>query len=101
MRYAAEVLILAQNLGGWDALSHGDQILVEKAAYLRIRTVDYEVADLKGNPLPFDGGVYGNKANVLHGHLKTLYARVLKRQAKPVRSLREIMNGSDEPEVRP
>jgi hypothetical protein len=57
--------------------------------------------DLKGNPLPFDGGVYSNKANVLHGHLKTLYARVLERQAKPVRSLREIMNGSDAPEVRP
>jgi len=72
MKLAAEVLLLAQDLGGWDSLSRQKQILVERAAYLRLKTAQYETADMQGKPLPFDAGTYSNKANVLHGHLKTL-----------------------------
>jgi hypothetical protein len=72
MRLAAEVLLLAQDLGGWESLSRQRQILVERAAYLRLQTTAYETAHMKGEALPFDAGTYSNKVNVLLGHLKTL-----------------------------
>jgi len=84
MRLAAEVLLLAQDLGGWDSLSRQKQILVERAAYLRLQVAAYETAQMTGKPLPFEGGVYSNKTNVLLGHLKALG---LERQARPVEDL--------------
>jgi hypothetical protein len=88
MRLAAEVLLLAQDLGGWESLSRQRQILVERAAYLRLQTAAYETAHMKGEALPFDAGTYSNKCNVLLGHLKTLG---LDRIAKPVRSFAEAV----------
>lgn len=85
-RLSAEVLLLAQDLGGWENLSRQKQILVERAAYLRLKTAEYETADLQKQPPPFDGGTYSNKANVLSGVLNRLG---LERQARTVRTLRE------------
>lgn len=90
MRVSAEVYLLAEDLGGWETLSRQRQILVEKAAFLRLKTAEYETAVLKGEPPPYDAGAYSNKVNVLQGHLKTLG---LDRKAKPVRSLRDAMGG--------
>lgn len=92
MKIAAEVLLLAQDLGGWDSLSRQRQILVERAAYLRLKTAEYETAELTGKPLPFEAGTYSNKANVLLGHLKTLG---LERQSKPIESLHEYLAAQD------
>jgi hypothetical protein len=90
MRLAAEVLLLAQDLGGWESLSRQRQILVERAAYLRIQTAAYETAHMKGEALPFDAGAYSNKCNVLLGHLRTLG---LERQARNVPKLATLMRG--------
>jgi hypothetical protein len=89
-----ELLILAQDLGGWQSLSRQRQILVEKATFLYLMTTEYETALLAGKPPPFDAGTYSNKVNVLLGHLKTLG---LERRAKPARSLREVMDGAATP----
>lgn len=90
MRLAAEVLMLAQDLGGWDSLSRPRQILVEKAAHLYLRTVEFETAGMLGHPLPFDAGVYSNKLNLLQGYLRTLG---LERKARNVRTLAQVMRG--------
>ena len=84
MAYATEVLRLAQDLGGWDSLSWQEQALVENAAYQRLKTREFQLADLQGKPLPFERGSYTNKANVLLGHLKTLG---LKRQQRDMGNL--------------
>jgi hypothetical protein len=90
LRLSAEVLMLAQDLGGWSSLSRQKQILVERTAYLRLKTAEYETADMQGKPTPFDGGTYSNKANVLLGHLKALG---LERLARPARTLHQVMRG--------
>ena len=84
-----ELLTLAQDLGGWQHLSRQRQILVEKATFLYLKTVEYETALLEGREPPFDAGTYSNKVNVLLGHLRTLG---LDRVAKPIRTLRSIMD---------
>ncbi len=86
-----ELIALSQDLGGWETLSRQRQILVERVVFLYLWVLQYETALMKGEKPPFDHGAYFNKVNTLHGHLKTLG---LDRQAQPVRSLREAMNGS-------
>ncbi len=87
----SELAVLADDAGGWENLSRQKQLLVERIVHHVIKLVEFETADFEGKPLPFDRGVASNKANVLKGYLKDLG---LERSARPVRSLREVMNGS-------
>src|SRR5437016_6085691 len=68
----SELLVLANDLGGWETLSRQEQILVERVVFLYLWTTRYETAMFEGKPPPFDHGAYFNKVNTLHGHLKTL-----------------------------
>lgn len=89
-RIAADLFELWQDLGGVEQLSAQKRWLCERVVYLRRRCVEYESAVLAGSKkLPMDAGTYSNHANVLLGHLRTLG---LERQAKPARTLREVMN---------
>lgn len=97
---AADLFELWQDLGGVDNLSTQKRWLCERVVYLRRRCLDYEAAVLHNSsrdpseperPLPMDAGAYSNFANVLQGYLRTLG---LTRQAKPARTLREIMSES-------
>lgn len=72
IKVESELLALANDLGGWPNLSRQRQILVEKAVFLYLWTVQYETALFEGKTPPFDHGAYFNKVNTLHGHLKTL-----------------------------
>ena len=90
IKVMGELLTLATDLGGWDTLSRQRQILVERATFLHLKINEYESALLIGEKPPFDAGTYSNKVNVLLGHLRALG---LDRVAKPVRNLREIMDG--------
>ena len=92
---SADLVELAQDLGGWDSLSTQQRILCERIVFLRRRALAFESAVMGGREPPFEPGVYSNIANVLVGYLKALG---LKRQARPVRSLREIMAAPDEDE---
>jgi hypothetical protein len=91
IRVMSELLVLANDLGGWDTLSRQKQILVEKITFLHLKTVEYETAVLEGQPPPFESGVYSNKVNVLQGLLRTVG---LERKARAVRTLREVMEAS-------
>jgi hypothetical protein len=88
VQVSGELTALAQDLGGWASLSRQKQILVEKVVFLYLWTTQYETALFKGEKPPFDHGAYFNKANTLHGHLKTLG---LERQARPVQDLDEYL----------
>jgi hypothetical protein len=72
IRVMSELLVLANDLGGWESLSRQKQILVEKVTFLHLKTTEYETAVLEGKPPPFEPGVYSNKVNVLQGLLKAL-----------------------------
>jgi hypothetical protein len=98
LAYATEVLTLAQDLGGWDSLSYQRRAIVENTAYQRLKTREFQLADLQGKPLPYDRGTYTNKANVMLGHLKALG---LDRQATLVRSLREHLDAKAAEEAPP
>jgi hypothetical protein len=90
IRVESELLVLANDLGGWHSLSRQRQILLERVVFLYLWVTRYETALFQGKPLPFDHGAYFNKVNTLHGHLKTLG---LDRLARNVRSLRDLMDG--------
>src|SRR5207248_1903497 len=70
IRVMSELLVLANDLGGWETLSRQKQILVERIVYHVIKLAEFETADFEGKPLPFERGVASNKANVLKGYLK-------------------------------
>lgn len=86
---AADLFELWQDLGGVDGLSAQKRWLCERVVYLRRRCLAYEAAVLDGTDPPMDAGTYSNHANVLQGYLRLLG---LERQARPVRSLRQIMD---------
>jgi hypothetical protein len=86
----SELIALSMDLGGWEQLSRQKQILVERVVFLYMWVKQYETALFQGEKPPFDHGAYFNKVNTLHGHLRTLG---LERQSRPVRTLREVMNG--------
>ena len=88
---ARDLVELWQDLGGVDGLSVQRRWLCERVVYLRRRCLAYESAVLAGRELPMDAGTYSNHANVLMGYLRLLG---LERQARPVRTLRDVMNGS-------
>lgn len=89
-RIAADLFELWQDLGGVDNLSAQKRWLCERVVYLRRRCVEYESAVLAGTKPPMEAGVYSNHVNVLQGYLRTLG---LERQAKPARTLRDVMDG--------
>jgi hypothetical protein len=88
---AADLFELWQDLGGVDSLSAQRRWMCERVVYLRRRCLAYEAAMLDGKDPPMDAGTYSNHANVLQGYLRTLG---LERRAKPVRGLRQIMDGT-------
>ena len=88
---AADLVELWQDLGGHEALSTQQRILVERVVFIRRRVLEFEAAAMAGKPLSFEYGVYSNLANVLVGYLRTLG---LERKACTVRSLRDVMNGA-------
>lgn len=79
IKVMAELLTLAQDLGGWENLSRQKQILVERVTHMALKCVEWETADYEGKPLPFDHGAYHNKVNALKGYLNDLG---LERQAR-------------------
>ena len=87
---AADLVELWAALGGAESLSPQRLWLIERVVFLRRRMLAFETAVLNETTLPFDYGSYSNCANVCQGHLRTLG---LDRVAKPVRSLREVMEG--------
>ena len=88
----ADLVELSQDVGGWDALSTQQRILCERIVFLRRRALEFESAVMAGRDPPFDHGPYSNICNVLAGYLKALG---LKRQARPVESLRDIMAAAE------
>lgn len=98
IRVMSELLVLANDLGGWENLSRQRQILVERAVHHIIKLAEFETADFEGKPLPFDHGVASNKANVLSGLLTKLG---LDHVAKEIRSPSELMNRYRTMEQRP
>jgi hypothetical protein len=84
----AELLTLAQDLGGWDCLSRMEQIVVERITFLTRQVSEYETAKLNGKVPDLDDGTYSNHVNVLKGYLKDVG---LKRRARPARGLQEYL----------
>ena len=91
---AADLLDLWLDLGGVDNLSAQQRWLSERIVFLRRRMIAYETAVLSGADPPMTAGEYSNFANVCQGHLRALG---LERRARNVRSLRDVMRGSDAP----
>jgi hypothetical protein len=91
---AGDLTELWQDLGGVEHLSAQKRWLCERVVFLRARMVEFETAVLAGKEPPMTHGEYSNFANVCQGHLKTLG---IERQARAVKSLREIMNGKGTP----
>lgn len=87
---AADLVTLWQDLGGHEALSTQQRILVERVVFIRRRVLEFESAAISGKSLPFEYGVYSNLANVLVGYLRTLG---LERKARTVRRLADVMRG--------
>jgi hypothetical protein len=86
-------------LGGVESLSAQKRWLCERVVYLRQRCLAYEAAVLHNanllegqqeRALPMDAGTYSNHANVLQGYLRTLG---IERQARPARTLAQVMRG--------
>ncbi len=86
-------------LGGVESLSPQERAIVERVTFLKHRVTAYESAvlfnesrapDVPERPLPMDAGTYSNHVNVLLGLYKTLG---ITRRQRPVRSLRELMDG--------
>jgi hypothetical protein len=88
---AGDLVELWQDLGGVDNLSSQQRWLSERVVFLRRRMLAYEAAVLGGTNAPLTAGEYSNFANVCQGHLKTLG---LERSARPVRTLRQVMEGT-------
>lgn len=84
----ADLVELSQDVGGWDALSTQQRILCERIVFMRRRALEFESAIMTGRDPPFEHGAYSNICNVLAGYLKALG---LKRQARPVKTLGDIM----------
>ena len=87
---AADMLELATDLGGFDALSAQQRILLERVVFLHRRAVEYETAVLTGAKPPYESGTHSNVCNVLMGCLKALG---LERKARNLRNLRDVMDG--------
>jgi hypothetical protein len=106
--FAADLTELWQDLGGVEHLPTQKRWLTERIVYMRRRMLAYEsavmaqeaaiAAGLEPAKLPMDAGTYSNFANVCQGHLKTLG---IERSARPVRSLRDVMNGSSVTPIKP
>jgi hypothetical protein len=86
-----EAYLLANDLGGWETLSRQRQLIVARAAYLAVRVTEHESDKLAGRPTTFDEGVHSNQTSLLFGALNKLG---LDRQAKPARTLRDVMAGT-------
>lgn len=88
---AADMLELATDLGGFEALSAQQRILLERVVYLHRRAVEFETAVLAGGTPPYEAGTHSNIVNVLLGCLKALG---LDRKARAARSLADVMRGA-------
>jgi hypothetical protein len=84
-RVMSELLMLAQDLGGWDSLTRMEQILIERITFLTLKVSEYETAKLNGKVPELEDGTYSNHVNVLKGYLKDVG---LKRRAKHLPSVR-------------
>jgi hypothetical protein len=89
-RAVAELLTLADALGGWDAITPQEKALVTRATYLALKCAEFETADLQGLPTPMEKGTYSNFANVLSGILTKLGTT---RRARPTQGLQEYLAG--------
>jgi hypothetical protein len=92
--FAGDLTELWIDCGGVENLSVQKRWLAERVVFMRRRMIAYEAAILAGTETPMTAGEYSNFANVTVGHLKTLG---IERQARPVKSLRDIMNGKGTP----
>jgi hypothetical protein len=70
--YATDMLRLANDLGGFDALSEQQIWLIEEAAFWHCRLVANREAVLSGRQPLLTYGEHQNGASTLMGHLKTL-----------------------------
>jgi hypothetical protein len=80
------------DLGGVENLSHSEQSLVDRGVWLGGMLEAHEQDVLNGQPL--DAGAYTQLLNTLLGITRTLGPS---RRQRPVRSLRDVMNGTAAP----
>jgi hypothetical protein len=84
---------LEEDAGGVEHLTHAKRSMCRRAAFLELLCETQELRFTTGAPA--DVGAYTQAFNSMQGAYKTLGC--LERKARPLRTLREVMNGTPAP----